>query len=64
MGQAVRVAFSETPTPTYIVVGTVTRKVSRRFPSRTVTLFAPDDSYLGTRKFMDLLTTHTQSYPP
>lgn len=25
------------------------------FPSRTVTLFAPDDYYLGTRKFMDLL---------
>ena len=40
------------------------RKVSRRFPFRTVTLFAPDDSYLGTRKFMDLLTTqtHTQLY--
>lgn len=48
------VAFSETPTPTYIVVGTggLVGKVSRRFPSRTVTLFAPDDSYLGTRKFM------------
>lgn len=28
---------------------------SGRFPSRTVTLFAPDDYYLGTRKFMDLL---------
>lgn len=27
-----------------------------RFPSRTVTLFTPDDYYLGTRKFMDLLT--------
>jgi len=29
---------------------------SGRFPFRTVTLFAPDDYYLGTRKFMDLLT--------
>lgn len=27
-----------------------------RFPYGAVTLFAPDDYYLGTRKFMDLLT--------
>lgn len=31
-------------------------ETSGRFPSRPVTLFAPDDYYLGTRKFMDLLT--------
>ena len=37
-------------------------KVSRRFPSTTVTLFAPDDSYLGTRKFMDLLTTQGRTH--
>lgn len=35
------------------------------FPPRPVTLFAPDDYYLGTRKFMDLLTvprTQRRSY--
>lgn len=35
------------------------------FPPRPVTLFAPDDYYLGTRKFMDLLIvlrTQRRSY--
>lgn len=51
--------LSQRRRPTCIVVETQPCKVPRRFPSRTVTLFAPDDSYLGTRKFMGLLTTQT-----
>lgn len=63
MAQAARCFLRDTDTDVYSRRDGG-RKVSRRFPSRTVTLFAPDDSYLGTRKFMDLLTTqtHIQSY--
>jgi len=38
-----------------VVGNTYPTGTSGRFPFRTVTLFASDDYYLGTRKFMDLL---------